>query len=77
MGESLRQVHDPAPETDNTVLSLKRIRAQVAEVSSHRPQRIREVSQQEPVAGISDSQTGRSDRMGGWGGQDVWCQHPL
>lgn len=64
MAESLRRVHDPAPETDNMVVSLKRIGAQVAKVSSHRPQWIREVSQQEPVARISDSQTGSTDRMG-------------
>lgn len=71
MVESLSRVQDPAPETNNMVVSLKRIGAQVAEeVSSHRPQRMGKVSQQEPVARLFDSQTGSTEEDGE---QDVWC----
>lgn len=72
MMESLRRVHDPAPQTDNMVVSLKRVGAPVAEVSSHRPQRMREVSQHKPVALRFPSRKHRQD-----GEQEVCCRYPL
>ena len=76
MVESLRRVQDPETKIDNMVVSLKRMGAQVAEEVSSQQASEDEggLTREEPVARLSDSQTGSTEEGGE---QDVWYPYPL